>query len=74
MTGVLDQRAGHAIRWRWPPESLRQPVLADRRVIAEREAHDELMRASRLRSLDDLVLRRAFLAKAMLARMVSRNR
>ena len=49
-------------------------VLADRRVVAEREAHDEIMRAGRLRGIDDLASLAPGLPKAMLSRMVSRNR
>src|ERR1700682_4866590 len=60
--GVLDQRAGHRDALALATGELRT-MLADRRVIAEREAHDELMRASRLRGLDDLGFRRTSLAE-----------
>src|SRR3984893_9301506 len=59
---VLEQRAGHRDALALATGEL-CTVLADWRVIAEREAHDEFMRASRLRGLDDLVFRRALLAE-----------
>src|SRR3984885_14069170 len=38
-------------------------MLTDRGVVAEREAHDEVVRAGRLRGLDDFGLGRIFLAE-----------
>ena len=47
-----------AIRWRWPPGKLR-PMLATRQIVAELEAHDEIMGVGRPGGGDDLVLARA---------------
>ena len=71
---VAEQRARHRDALALAARQLRA-VFADRGVIAERKAHDEVVRAGSLRGGDDLVLRsRRVLPKAMLARMVSRNR
>src|SRR3954454_17805052 len=64
--GVLDQRARHRDALSLAARKLRA-VLADRRVVAKRKAHDEIMRAGRLRRLDDLVLAGARLAEGDVA-------
>ena len=51
-----------AMRWRWPPDSC-SAVFADRRVVAVRKRHDEVMRVGGLGRGDDLVLGRAGLAE-----------
>ena len=70
---VLDQRPRHRDALALAAGELRA-MLADRGVVAERKAHDELMRAGGLRGLDDLGVGGADLPKAMLARTGSRNR
>ena len=59
---VLDQRAGHRDALALAAGQLRA-VLADRRVVAERKAHDEIVRAGGLRGGDDLGLGGADLAE-----------
>ena len=71
---VLDQRARDRDALALAAGQLRA-VLADRRVVAEREAHDEIMRAGGLRGGDDLALRsRRACRRRCCSRMVSRNR
>ncbi len=64
---VLDQRAGDRDALALAAGEL-DAVLADRRVVAEREAHDEVMRAGGLRGVDDLGLAGARLAEGDVVR------
>ena len=60
---VADQRPGHRDALALAARQLRAE-FADRRVVAEREAGDEIMGAGGLRRGDDLVLGGADLAEA----------
>ena len=59
---ILDQRAGDGDALALAARQL-QAVLADRRVVAEREAHDEFVGVRGLGGGDDLVLGCAGLAE-----------
>ena len=71
--GSASSARAIATRWRWPPES-GQPALADDRVVAVRQAGDELVRLRAPRRRLDLLAARVRAARRRCCRRPCRRR